>query len=173
MGLYAKARKIISAQEKDEQIMSPVIDYSPRAEQEHGSALPDAIIDPLITQIKSDIDQDSRFIILKLSIGKIIDGIRQSAPDSAKENIASEIFSFVKKATSYIAHPYRVTNDNLLLVVQTADSVDLELLVHQIYVSLSNSFVGFPDENCLIFNSKARIYPQDGNDVRKLVCDII
>jgi hypothetical protein len=173
MGLYAKARKFISSQETEGDIASSFIDFSPVSDQENEPAHINIVSDALIARISKDIDQDSRFIIIGISLEKIIEGISLASTGSKQDKIASDVFTYITKSASYIAHPYQVTKDKIVLLVQTQDSVDLEMLVHQIYNSLRSSFVGCPGENCSIFNSKARIFPQDGNDVRKLIACVI
>jgi hypothetical protein len=152
---------------------SRIIDYSPRSEKEKNTSYNDASLSSLVRQISVKIDQDSRFIIIGMSLGKVIEGIRNAAPDAKKNGVSIEVVSFINKSVSNIAHPFNLSDDKIILVLQTLDTIDLELFVHQLYNSIRNFFVGCPGDNCSIMKSRARIFPQDGNDMMKLLQEVL
>jgi hypothetical protein len=173
MGLYAKARKLIEAREKESFVTRPIINFSSSEDRENVPVRFESLVEPLVKQIESEIDLESRFFVIGISLAKIIEGISLSSPKAGKNRVSAELLAYIAQSSSNIAHAYQFAEDRVVLVVQSPDSIDLELLVHQIYNGLRISFAGCPDDDCTIFESKARIFPQDGNDVRMLIRAVI
>jgi hypothetical protein len=173
MGLYSNARKLLHSREKQKETHTRIIDYSPGSGNNGNPAYDDSSLVPIVEQITAQIDPESRFSIVSVSLGKIIEGIRNAAPESKKNGMAAEVVGFIIKAASHVAHPFQISEDTMIIVFQSIESIDMELFIHQLYNSLKNYFAGCPVDGCSIMKSRARIFPQDGSDMTKLLREVL
>ncbi len=173
MGLYSNARKLERAREKERETHSSIIDYSPRDPGSIPAPVPDSVLVTLAQRISSQIDLDSRFTIVSVSINKVIDCIRKAAPETKKNDVPKEVVSFIMRSASDIGHPFYVSDDAMVVVFQSAESVDMELFVHQLYNSLRNYFAGCPADGSSVLKSRARTYPTDGGDMARLLQEVL
>ncbi len=173
MGLYAKVLKLRNSREKTPEVNSAIIDFAPYHNLAELDPNAQERFDAFISQIAGRIDQEARFIIVGFSLAEVLEGIKSSVPEERKSQVPADVVALIKKNVLGIAYPFQFNDDRRVVIIQNLDSIDLELFVHQCYNAMYSEFPGCPGEDCRILRSKARVYPQDGNDVARLVHEVL
>jgi hypothetical protein len=173
MGLYAKVLKLRNSREKPPEVNSAIIDFAPCQSLTELDTNSQERFGAFISQITEHIDQEARFIIVGFSLTEVLEGIKSSVQVERKSQVTADVVSLIRKTVLGIAYPFQFNDDRMVLIIQNLDSIDLELFVHQCYNVMYSEFPGCPGEDCRILRSKARVYPQDGNDVARLVREVL
>jgi hypothetical protein len=174
MGLYSKAQKLIDLRSGQR---SPFLDLtseetSPSQPKER--TIHDPVkINSLVEKISAQVEPQSSFDIICMSLDDFIAGLDPSPTTAQRRSLNGEIKNHINSIIENIAHAHFFDGSYVIIVIPIADSIDSELFVHQIFISLKKAFHGKADMQVSVLHAIMKNNPNDGTDVRNLVEQIV
>ena len=141
--------------------------------KQESASSPESLQDHVRTLAETCKQQGTPFIIIKISLERVIKSIVHNNPYLDSFRLREDILNLMRSFLADIGSIRNLNQHHLLLLIYAMPEADAELLIYQIGLAFRKFFRELASEQKIYFNEAYKVFPDDREEVLELLSELV